>query len=118
MISTSNKAGWVVASVSISDPPNMTDEYIAEKYGKGRSILLTTDKEAYLHNVENGFVGYIAYGDKPSKADYGQFLPKFREMMANNKRKDVEGYILLVNNKTGEYEKKLLPSTKKKRRRA
>lgn len=103
MITVSEKSGWVVDKVSINLPPNTSDSYIAGKYGKGKSILLTEDKTAYKQNVEGGFVGYIAYGQKPRKEVFDKFMLKFKELMSTKKRKDLEGYNLIINCETGEY---------------
>jgi hypothetical protein len=111
IVKATESAGWVVDHVSISDPPNSTDEYISQKYGKGRSILLTQDKEAYIHNVENGFVGYITYGDPP-KPENEKFLVKYKEIMKSNKRKDFDGYIVTIK-ANGDYEKKPIPKNTK-----
>ncbi|SRR6266568_149988 len=103
---TASQCGWSVKTLPLSIKDTLQDSTIARMYGKGRSILLTYDKLAYTHNTKNGFIGYIEYDSIPTKVEFDDFILYFKEVISSFKRKDIDGYRLIIHKDS--YEKILL----------
>lgn len=90
--SIAQKIGWRVKSLPQKVLDNVSDEAIARDYGKGRNILLTYDKTAYLQNHKKGFTGYIVYDDNFTKGEFKTFLKNFEYFMTITKARNIIGY--------------------------
>lgn len=94
----SQEAGWYVLKVKEIHSES-SDSQIAEIYGKNRAALLTTDKTAYTHNTENGFIGYICIDGKVSPEEESEYLEKFKQVISTLDKRSIEGYIVTIDKK-------------------
>lgn len=98
------QAGWYVKRVNEIHSES-SDEKIAEIYGKNRSALLTTDKTAHTHNVQNGFIGYIYIDGKVSPEEDQEYIKKFSSVISTLNKTAIEGCIIIIDKKKP-YERK------------
>ncbi|KKQ36248.1 MAG: hypothetical protein US54_C0075G0002 [Candidatus Roizmanbacteria bacterium GW2011_GWA2_37_7] len=115
IITVAQEVGWSVVKVS-SDFTDATDEAIAKKYGKGRSILLTYDKEAYIYYKHGeGFAGFIEHPTL-KKDNIDVFCSNFKNILSSFTSNDITGHRLIVDDKGETYEKIPIYGEKKRKK--